>query len=146
MRLAAFLAFLFFLALGGSVPGVPERGQEGTLEQRGLQGRIGKLCVSSCQKLYKDDSICSTELGKFCHWVHHLRSDLHLVSIQQELNKVAEIEKENAEDALAWAVEDLIAERHKTKEASDHQMCEDLENSVIEVVTGMLAFYARDEL
>jgi hypothetical protein len=54
---------------------------------------------------------------------------------------VAPFEKNDMEDALRWAVDDIVNEKHKEKKGDDHAVALELQDKLLEVVTGILAFY-----
>ena len=110
-----------------------------------LLGRIITSCMDTCNRLYHDKTMCGTEEGQFCAWVHHLKEDDHLFSIETELEAVTNIDKANGDNAISWAMEELVQDRHKHKELDDHTVCEDFTNKVGYMCMGMQSYHARQE-
>merc|ERR1711991_1156501 len=92
-----------------------------------LHGRIRQLCIERCRHFYHDEDICGVQKGHFCAFVQHLSLDNHLQLIQNELEKVAPYEKNDREDALRWAVEDVVNEKHQPKKNDDHALAIELQ-------------------
>jgi hypothetical protein len=109
-------------------------------ERREEEKRRGKTHKKK-KKKKKKKTLLTPALDGFCHWTAHLALDNHLQLIQDELKRVAPFEKNDMEDALRWAVEDIVNEKHKEKKGDDHAVALELQDKLVEVVTGILAFY-----
>ena len=111
-----------------------------------LLGKIISACVDTCNRLYHQRDMCGTEDGQFCAWVHHLQEDDHLKSIASELEAVTNIELAHGDNAINWAMEELVEYRHNHKQLDDHATVEDFTSRVGYICMGMQAYHARQEL